>query len=94
MQIANFYGDRVEENLRLHVKAHGLEPFGQTAGFAVDRLGNGFDAVRPMIDRIHGGNHRQERLRGADIGIGFLAPNVLLAGLQRQAQRLVATAVH
>ena len=94
MQIANFYGDRVKENLRLYVKAHGLEPLGQTAGFAVNRLGNGFDTVRPMIDCIHGGNHRQERLGGADIGIGFLSPNVLLSGLQRKAQRLVAAAVH
>ena len=47
-----------------------------------------------MIDRIHGGDHRQERLRGANIRVGFLAPNVLFTGLQRQAQRLIAAAVH
>ena len=37
-----------------------------------------------MPHRIHAGHHREEDLRGADVGGRLLAPDVLLAGLQRQ----------
>ena len=39
----------------------------------------------PVIDRIHRGHHRQQHLRGADVGGRLLAADVLLAGLQREA---------
>ncbi len=49
--------------------------------FSRDRL----DSFRAMIDRIHGSDHRKEDLGGAYVRGRFLTPDVLLAGLQRQA---------
>ena len=42
-------------------------------------------AFRPVVHRVHRGGDRQQRLGGADIGRGFFAADVLLAGLERQA---------
>ena len=67
LKIANLHGDRVKEDFRLYIKAHGFQPFGQATGFPVYGLCNGFDTVRSMIDRIHGGNHSQKRLGGTHI---------------------------
>ena len=39
---------------------------------------------RPVIDRVHRGDHRQQHLRGAEVGGRLFAADVLLAGLQRQ----------
>ncbi len=38
-----------------------------------------------VIHRVHARHHRQQHLCGADVRGGFLATDVLLAGLQRQA---------
>ena len=46
-----------------------------------------------VVDRVHGRHVGQERLRGADVGGGLLAADVLLARLEGQAQRLVAVRV-
>ena len=35
-----------------------------------------------MVDRIHARHHRRQHLRGADVGGGLLAADVLLAGLE------------
>jgi cell surface protein SprA len=43
-----------------------------------------------VVDRVHRRDHRQQHLRSADVGRGLLAADVLLAGLQRQAQRRLA----
>ena len=40
---------------------------------------------RAVVDGVHAGHHRQQHLRGADVGGGLLAADVLLARLQRQA---------
>ena len=47
-----------------------------------------------MIDRVHAGYHRGQNLRRADVGGGFFAANVLLAGLQSQTIGRVAMGVH
>ena len=39
-----------------------------------------------VVDGVHGRHNGQQDLRRADIGSGFLAPDVLLAGLQRQTK--------
>ena len=57
------------------------------------RLRDGLDAVGAVIDRIHRSNDSQQRLRGADVRVRLLTPDMLLAGLQRQAVGLVAAAV-
>ena len=52
---------------------------------AVGGLGDCLQAVRAVVDGVEGGDDGQQRLRGADVGRGLLAADVLLAGLQRQA---------
>ena len=47
--------------------------------------GNAPQPLRPMPNRIHAGHHRQQHLRGADIRCRLFPPDMLLAGLQRQA---------
>ena len=44
-------------------------------------------ALRPVPHRVEPGDHRQQHLRGADVGRRLLAPDVLLARLQRQPHR-------
>src|SRR2546422_8904086 len=43
--------------------------------------------LRAMIDRVHGGDHGEQYLCGANVACRLLAPDVLLARLQRHAQR-------
>ncbi|CUH49504.1 hypothetical protein RUA4292_03700 [Ruegeria atlantica] len=93
LQVADLDGVRVEEHLWLDGKARLFQTGGQTRGLAVHRLRDGLDAVGAVIHGIHRGNDGQQRLRGADVRVGFLAANVLLAGLQRQAVSLVAARV-
>ena len=54
---------------------------------AVHARGDGANAGRPVIDGVHRRHVGQERLRRADVGRGLLAPDVLLARLQRHAVR-------
>ena len=51
---------------------------------AMHGAGDVREPLRPVIDRIHRGDHRQQHLRGADVGGRLLAADMLLAGLQRQ----------
>ncbi len=78
-------GDGVEEGAR--AAPRGRRPRGrrQGAGVAVDGFRDGFQAFGAVVDGVHGRHDGQQRLRGADIGRGLLAADVLLAGLQRQA---------
>ncbi|CUH41249.1 hypothetical protein RUM4293_00117 [Ruegeria atlantica] len=93
LQVADLNRDGVEEHLWFYGKACLFQTGGQARGLAVHRLRDGLDAVGAVIHGIHRGNDGQQRLRGADIRVGFLAANVLLAGLQRQAVSLVAARV-
>mmetsp|Transcript_21516 Transcript_21516/g.66703 ORF Transcript_21516/g.66703 Transcript_21516/m.66703 type:complete len:377 (+) Transcript_21516:1929-3059(+) len=47
-----------------------------------------------MVDAVERGDVSQQRLRGADVGGGLIAADVLLARLHRHAQRAVAVGVH
>ena len=60
----------------------------------IDPARNPFQARRPVPDRIHPSHHRQQHLGGADVARRFLTPDVLLARLQRQAERRPASGVH
>lgn len=55
-------------------------------GLAVDAFGDLPQASGAVIDGIHGGHHGQEHLGGADVAGGLVAADVLLPGLQSQAQ--------
>ena len=57
-------------------------------------LGNGAQPIGPMVDRVEAGNIGQQYLRGTDIRVSLLPADMLLAGLQGHAQRLLAAAVH
>ncbi len=54
-------------------------------GQAVDAPGDGAQAFGAVIDGVHAGHVGEQHLRGADVGVGLLAADVLLAGLQRHA---------
>ena len=47
-------------------------------------LGDRAQSARSVINRIHRCDHGEEHLRCADIARGFVAPNVLFAGLERE----------
>ena len=47
-----------------------------------------------MPHRIHAGHHRQQHLRGADIGCRFFTADMLFARLQREAHRRRTRGIH
>ena len=51
----------------------------------MDGLRDVLEPLRPVVDGIHRGHHRQQHLRRADIRRGLVPADVLLAGLQREA---------
>ena len=51
----------------------------------MNAFGDGAQAARSMINRIHRGDDGEQNLRGADITGRFVAADVLLAGLQGEA---------
>ena len=76
--------DRIEERLATASAKPSLAvppPAPRRAGDPASDLRQPFGTV---IDRIHRGDHRQQHLRGADVGSRLLAADMLLAGLQRQ----------
>ncbi len=77
---ADLYFKAVEE-----VAPRDAQGAGQQGGEAVDARGDGAQAERPVPHRIHAGDVGQQHLRGADVGIGLFAADVLLARLQRHA---------
>ena len=46
-----------------------------------------------MVDGVHRGHHREQTLGRADVGRRLVPANVLLPGLKRHAQGLLAEAV-
>ena len=62
----------------------------QHGGVTGHTLRNAGQALRAVVDGVHAGHHGRQNLRGADVGGGFFAADVLLAGLQRQPVGRVA----
>ncbi|KAH9400114.1 hypothetical protein TYRP_001671 [Tyrophagus putrescentiae] len=56
----------------------------------VNVLGDGLQPLRAVVDGEHGAHVGEQRLRRADVRGGLVAANVLLAGLQRQPEGLIA----
>ncbi len=65
----------------------------QNIGKAVNAAGNTLQAGRTVEDRVQAGDIGQQHLRGTDVGVRFLAADVLLAGLHRHAQRGIAGSI-
>jgi len=65
----------------------------QDGGQARRALGDAFEPLRAVVDRVHAGDHRRQHLGGADVAGGLFAADVLLARLQREAIGRVAVRV-
>ena len=59
---------------------------GEGAGGPVDPRGDGGQAVGAVVHRVERGDDGQEHLGGADVAGGLLPADVLLAGLEGQAE--------
>ena len=70
-----------------------LQTRSQDIGQTMNAIGNAFQANRAMIDRIQAGNIRQQDLRSTDIGVRFLAADVLLTRLHRHTQCSIARGI-
>ena len=68
-------------------------PSAKRRGVGVDALGDGAEAARPVVDGEEAGHVGQQRLRRAHVARRLLAADVLLARLQRHAQRRLAVRV-
>jgi hypothetical protein len=75
-------------------KAQLRQTLGQDGGEGCNTLCDALQALRPVVDRIHAGHDGGQHLRGADVGGGFFAADVLLARLQRQTVSGLAMHVH
>src|SRR2546429_249913 len=89
----HFHAQRVEER-RMHdavaEPGHGLR---EQDGEGVHALGDAAQPFGPVIHGVHARHHGEEHLRGADVARGLLAPDVLLARLQRHAERGTARGI-
>ncbi|KAB5587884.1 metal-dependent RNase [Ceratobasidium theobromae] len=83
----------VEEEPVLEVESGVLHADGDPRGLAVHVLGDAGESLGTVVNGVEGGDDGEERLRGADVGGGLLAADVLLAGLEGEAVGLVALGV-
>ena len=67
---------------------------GQQPGLQVHPPGDAAQPLRSVPDRVHAGHDGQQHLRGADVGGGLLAADVLLAGLQGEPHGRRAGGIH
>ncbi|MNI40033.1 hypothetical protein D3C73_942320 [compost metagenome] len=86
LRTAHLQRQRIEKVLIEALDAIALQACGENAGEPVDALGNAFKTLRAVIHRIKTGDVGQQHLGGADIRVGLLPPDMLLAGLQCHAQ--------
>ncbi len=82
---AGFDGHGVEERLAGRCKAELAQAGGEHGGATMHPACDVGQALGPVIDRIHRGDHGEQHLRGADVGGRLLAADMLLAGLQGEA---------
>ena len=89
----DLHADGVEERLVHHGVAEPAERGRQEARDGVHALGDPRQPVGAVVDGVHAGHHREEHLRGADVAGRLVAPDVLLAGLERHPERRLAVGV-
>ena len=87
---AQLYLYGVVELFECQLAARRFHRMGENGRQAMDALGNALHAGRAVVHGVHAGHIGQQHLAGADVGVGFFAADVLLAGLQRHAQRGLA----
>ena len=93
LRAADVQCQRVEKLCVDPVDTVALKTCRQNAGQPMHPLRDALQAFRPVIDRVETGDVGQQHLRRADVRIGFLAADMLLAGLQGHTQRDVAAGV-
>lgn len=93
LEIRDAQAQRVEVGAVESREAACSERAGERARLSVHTEADLAQPLRPMIHGVHGAHVGEQRLRCADVARGVLAPDVLLARLQRQAQRAAACAV-
>ncbi len=76
---------RVEGGFGRDLGAELFQACGEHRGIARHAARDALQALGPVVDGVHAGHHGRQHLRGADVGGGLLAADVLLARLQRQA---------
>ena len=69
------------------LKAFFLQAVGENIGQAMNTAGDTLQPCRAVEHGVQAGNIGQQHLGGTDIGVRFLAANMLLARLHRHAQR-------
>ena len=89
----DLHAEGVEERAVHELEAVALEVGGQVRGARGDLPGDPGEALGPVVDGVHRGHDRQQHLGGADVRRRLLAADVLLAGLQREAEGRVALGV-
>ncbi|ENO93134.1 putative metal-dependent RNase [Thauera sp. 28] len=85
--------DGVEEGVGIDGEAALAQRCGEQCRQAMDACCDRAQALRTVIHGIETRHVGEQDLRGADVGVGLLAPDVLLARLQRHAQRGLAAGV-
>ena len=93
-RLARRDAQRVEERVVALDDAERFQPGGQQARQPVRPPGDRPQPVRTVIRGVHARDVGQQRLRGADVRRGALAPDVLLAGLEGHAVRPAPPRVH
>ena len=82
------------EEIAAHLDAGAAQRGGQDRRLAMHAPGDAHQALGAVVDGVHRSHHRQQHLRGADVGGRLLAADVLLAGLQGEAVGRLAGRVH
>jgi hypothetical protein len=78
---------RVEEVVVHDAVAQPAQRIRQDHGARMRALRDAAEAARPVVDGVHAGHDGEQHLRRADVAGGLLATDVLLARLQRHAER-------
>ena len=79
------HSNRVEEFLMGEPVAELLQAIGQSAGVVVHPARNPTQAIGTVVDGVHRGHDGEKDLGRADIARRLVAPDVLLASLEREA---------
>ncbi|MNE46571.1 hypothetical protein D3C80_1409140 [compost metagenome] len=93
LRAAHLQRQGVEKMLVEPLDALGFQAGRQDKGQPMHALGNALQALWAMVDGIEAGDIGQQYLGRADVGVGLLTADVLLAGLQGHAQRGIATGI-
>ena len=94
LEVRGYHLDGVEEAVGDDAVAALDEFGGEVAGEAVDLHRNLAETFRTVPYCIHTGHNGHQGSGGADVGGGFVAFDVLFAGLEGEAVAFVAETVH